>query len=91
MDDCSEDEEDILKIILERCPQNISKPWYRESIKVVETGEEIFTDLIWKEKRVILFLGENSEGFEKAKETDFSCYCLDETFDIDEFISKIEV
>ena len=91
LDDCSEEEEDIIKTIAERCPQNISKPWYRESLKVIETGEEIFTDLIWKDKKVILFLSENVEGYQRAKETDFDCYCLCENFDIDEFVSKIEV
>ena len=85
------EEEDILNAIREKCPQNISKPWYGESVKVVETNEEIYTDLIWKEKKVILFLSENHENYQKAKETDFSCYCLNEAFDIDEFISKIEV
>jgi len=91
IDECSEEEEDILNAIREKCPQNISKPWYGESVKVVETNEEIYTDLIWKEKKVILFLSENHENYQKAKETDFSCYCLNEAFDIDEFISKIEV
>ncbi len=91
LDDCDEEEEDIVKIILEKCPQNISKPWYGESIKVIETGDEIYTDLIWKEKKVILFLGENAEGYEKAKGTEFSCFCLNKNFDIDDFISKIEV
>lgn len=91
LDDCSEEEEDTIKTIAERCPQNISKPWYRESLKVIETGEEIFTDLIWKDKKVILFLSENVEGYQRAKETDFDCYCLCENFDIDEFVSKIEV
>ena len=78
-------------MISDKCPQNISKPWYRESIKIIETGEEIFTDLIWKDKKVILFLSENIEEYQKAKVTDFNCYCLSEDFDIDEFISKIEV
>lgn len=91
IDDCSEDEESLIKIISDKCPQNISKPWYRESIRIIETGEEVFTDLIWKDKKVILFLSENIEEYQKAKETDFSCYCLSEDFDIDEFISKIEV
>lgn len=91
IDDCSEEEEGILKTILEKCPQNISKPWYGESIKVVETGEEIYTSLIWKEKKVILFLKENETGYEIAKATEFTCYCLNEDFDVDEFISKIEV
>lgn len=91
IEDCGEEEKDILKTILKKCPQKISKPWYREKLKVLETGEEIFTDLIWKEKKVILFLSENVEDYEKAKETEFACYCLNENFDIDEFISKIEV
>ena len=62
-----------------------------KDIKIVETGEEIFTDLIWKDKKVILFLSENIEEYQKAKCTEFSCYCLNEEFDIDEFLSKIEV
>ena len=91
IDECGEAEEDILKAIREKCPQNISKPWYGESIKIVETSEEIYTDLIWKDKKVILFLSENHESYQRAKETEYNCYCLNEAFDIDEFISKIEV
>ena len=91
IDDCSEDEENLLKTILKKCPQNISKPWYGESIRVVETGEVIYTDLIWKEKKIILFLKENKEGYEKAKSTEFTCYWLNEDFDVNEFVSKIEV
>ena len=33
----------------------------------------------------------NEESYQKVKETEFTCYCLNETFDIDEFISNIEV
>ena len=80
-----------MKTIQKKCPKNISKPWYKESIKISETGVELFTDLVWKEKKVILFLGENEKSYKIAKETDFDCYCLSEEFNIDEFISKIEV
>jgi hypothetical protein len=91
IEDCSSEEEDVLKTIQKKCPKNISKPWYKESIKISETGVELFTDLVWKEKKVILFLGENEKSYKIAKETDFDCYCLSEEFNIDEFISKIEV
>lgn len=91
LDDCSEKDESIIEKIRDVCPSGISKPWYKESIKIIETGEVISTDLIWKEKKVILFLADNINEYKKAKKTDFSCFYLDEKFDIDEFILKIEV
>lgn len=91
IEDCNEEEQERLKEIKEKCPQNISKPWYGESIRIVESDEVVYTDLLWKEKKVILFLSNNKEEYEKAKKTDFDCYCLSEPFDIDELFEKIEV
>ncbi len=91
IDDASDADKILLQILSERCPENISKPWYGESINIVETNEEICVDLIWKEKKIMLFLSENIEDYQKALKTDFHCYCLAEDFDVDEFILQIEV
>ena len=42
-----------------------------------------------KDKKVILFLGENKDVYIIAKNTDWKCYCTEEQFDIDSFLKDI--
>ena len=70
---------------------NIVKPVYQQTIKILETGEKIYTDLIWRSKKVMLFLDENKDSYEIARKTGWYCYCTSETFHIDEFLERIQV
>jgi hypothetical protein len=54
-------------------------------------GEEIFADLMWKDKKVLLFLGENQDAYEQAAILDWKRYCTAEEFSVEEFIKTIEV
>ena len=81
----------VLTEIAKKCPDTISKPWYREAFKIAETNEEVFTDLIWKEKKVMLFLSESKDEYEKALKTGWHCYCTSFDFNVDEFLKRIEV
>lgn len=90
--DCySSEETKLITEIKNRGMSNIAKPFYQKSVKIVETGEKIFTDLLWKEKKVILFLKENENYYQQAKKIGWHCYCTVEPFDIDEFLNRIEV
>lgn len=92
MGDCySSEETKLITEIKNRGMSNIAKPFYQKSVKIVETGEKIFTDLLWKEKKVILFLKENENYYQQAKKIGWHCYCTVEPFDIDEFLNRIEV
>lgn len=89
IDDCEDEDIEIVDKIKANCPNEIAKPWYREAVKVVESDEKIFPDLLWKEKKVMLFLNENIEEYEKALRTGWYCYCTSKDFDIEEFLNRI--
>lgn len=91
LEDCSAQDRKTIEQIAEQCPHSIEKPWYAESIKIIETGEEIFADLMWKDKKVLLFLSENQDAYEKAAILDWKRYCTAEEFSVEEFINNIEV
>lgn len=89
--DCDDDEYELIRQFLDYSEINISKPLYRESVVIIETGEKFFVDQIWKDKKVMLFLGDSQSDFEIAKKTGWHCYCTKESFEIKEFIRRIEV
>lgn len=91
LEDAVDSELSVLTEIAKKCPDTISKPWYREAFKIAETNEEVFTDLIWKEKKVMLFLSESKDEYEKALKTGWHCYCTSFDFNVDEFLKRIEV
>ncbi|MBR7179095.1 MAG: DEAD/DEAH box helicase [Oscillospiraceae bacterium] len=91
LEDCDGEDQQIIEQIAKQCPKNIEKPWYAESVRIIETGEEIYADLMWKGKKVMLFLAENQDGYEKAACLDWKCYCTAEGFSVEEFIKNIEV
>ena len=91
-EDCYTDaEQHLIAEIKSRNIVNIVKPVYQQTIKILETGEKIYTDLIWRSKKVMLFLDENRDSYEIARKTGWYCYCTSETFDIDEFLERIQV
>ena len=91
-EDCYTDEEQhLIAEIKSRNIVNIVKPIYQQTVKILETGEKIYTDLIWRSKKVMLFLDENRDSYEIARKTDWYCYCTSEIFDIDEFLERIQV
>lgn len=91
LDDCEKEEQGIIEQLLEKGDVAISKPIYRESAEIVETGETFFVDQIWKEKKVMLFLMENYDDYLVARKTGWYCYCTKEPIDVDDFLQRIEV
>ena len=65
------------------------KPFYRGSIRFVETGQRVVSDLLWKQSKVALFLKENKDDYELAKNSDWKVFCLVDTFDLQGFQSLI--
>lgn len=89
-EDCEEGpEREIFDEIIIRGRGDLSKPLYKESIVIIESGTRYETDLLWPDKKVILFLGENRDVYIVAKNTDWKCYCTEERFDIDSFLKDI--
>lgn len=91
LDDCDDTEAEIIRRIMNSSCNNISKPIYGESIRIIETGEVFYVRQLWKEKNVMLFLKDDMEDCEIAKKTGWHCYSTTEDFDVEEFIKRIEV
>ena len=89
--DCEDDEEEtsIINNIADRCSDNMAKPIYYESFTIPEKEETFSSDLIWPEKKVILFLKDRQEDYKVALKTGWHCYCTAEDIDVDEFIDRI--
>lgn len=93
MDDCSDDELPIIEKLMKMCPENISKPFYGEQISFPEfdRNEILSVNLIWKEKRTMLFLQDNIDDYYKAKSSGWNCFLVGEDFDYSGFLKLIEV
>lgn len=90
LDDCTyEYEEDILKQLLEKSPEYIDRPYYDKTAKIEESGEEFSANLIWVERKVILFLSDSYDDYLIAKKTGWNVYCTKDGFDVDELLRKV--
>lgn len=89
LDDCEGDEVNIIKQITDK-NVNVSAPLYNTKAKIIESQEEFYATLAWREKHVLFFLADSIEDYEIAKRTGWSCYCTSVPFDIEEFIEKIK-
>lgn len=90
-DDCNDEEFNIIERIAQMCHNPIVKPIYNEQIRIINTGEEITVNELWPDKKVMLFISDNSEDYEIAKKTGWSCYMVSKSLDIHSFIKRIEV
>ncbi len=90
LDDCFDDNETkIILALKERSPEVIARPYYSKTVKIEETGESFTTNLLWDQKKVILFLNDAYEDYLLAKKTGWDIYCTKEGFDITEFLEKV--
>lgn len=90
-DDCeSSEEKEIINKLKEYNLVCKSKPIYGETCILLELNEEVYVDLLWKDKKVMLFLDENYDSYVEAQKTGWKCYCTRNGFDIDSFIRDIE-
>ena len=90
LEDCSNDNEiEIVERIKSLSPQSIAKPYYQKTVKIEETGETFITNLIWDEKKVILFLNDTYDDYKLAKKTGWFVYCTKDGFDVNELLEKV--
>ncbi len=86
-----EDQLDLIRTIASRMEDgSYDKPHYSASITIVQDERKINADLVWPTSKVLLFLRENSENYEAAKSTNWTGFCLDDSFNIPAFIQKIK-
>ena len=69
---------------------DLSKPIYNEEIVVRETGSRYETNLIWDDKKVILFLSELKDEYQVVKMSKWKCFCTADDFDVEKFLESIE-
>ena len=90
LEDCFDSNEiEIIEKIKSRSPKSITRPYYRKTVKIEETGESFIANLIWEEKKVILFLNDTYDGYKLAKKTGWFVYCTKDEFDINELLEKV--
>ena len=90
LDDCFDDEEiSLISELRDKTPEIIAKPYYSKSVKIEDTGEIFVANLIWAEKKVILFLNDAYEDYLLAKQTGWHVYCTKDGFDTNELLEKV--
>lgn len=90
LDDCFDDEEiEIIMKLKQNSSRFIAKPYYSKTVKIEETGEIFTANLIWDQKKVILFLNDSYDDYLLAKKTGWSVYCTNEGFDIMELLERL--
>ena len=70
---------------------NYEKPYYCGAITVISSNEKIEANLLFKNSKTLLFLQNNFENYEKALETDWNCYLINEDINIKDFVGKISL
>ena len=86
-----EDEIQLFKELKEyKQLDNHEKPYYSASITLKDTKEKIFADLIWPKANVLFFLKDSDAEYQKAKQTNWHCFCLNDNFSKNTFLNLIE-
>ena len=91
LDDCEEDEAQIIQKIKDRQIGKIEKPLYRETLEIKELGDTVQPVLAWIKKKIMLFIDDCDDDYDTAVKTGWKCFSTVRGFDIDEFIDAIEV
>ena len=66
------------------------KPVYGGSVRLERSSDVIYPDLIWPEQKVMLFLKDNYNEFERGLETDWHCFITDDSFNMNLFLKLIK-
>lgn len=74
----TQDEKSFLDLLIQKSDEllNCEKPINNGNMKIIEINEEIQVDLIWNNSKVLLFLSDNEENYEKVKRSDWKCFCI---------------
>lgn len=91
IDDCEKNEVEVIEALKVNCPENIEKPWYRKSIKIIETNEIVQPVLLWEKSKVMLFINDCNDDFEAATRTGWNCFTTRETINEHDLFKLIEV
>lgn len=71
LEDCADDEIEVVKRISEII--TVEPDVYNEIFKIEATGEMFCANLVWMDRKILLFLRDNSEDYEMAEKTGWNC------------------
>lgn len=91
IEDCDEKDERVIRKIIENIKEDSEKPIYNAKVEALNLKTKITVNELWEKSKVMLFLSDNIENFEKAQKTGWKCYLLDDNINIDEFLERIEM
>ena len=90
LDDCYDDNEiDLITKVKEYSPEIISRPFYNKTVKIEETGETFVANLVWEDKKVILFLNDGYDDYLIAEKTGWDVFCTKTGFNFNELLEKV--
>lgn len=88
--DCEESEETIIKKLMKNCTDGLEKPIYSPTVEIISKKQKITVNELWSNAKVMLFLSENKDDYNIAKESGWNCFIIDKNFDIKEFLRSIK-
>ncbi len=90
LEDCFEENEiRIVTQLKEKSPSSIERPYYNKTVTIKDFGKDFFVNIFWKKAKTMLFLNDEVDSYNIAKESGWNCFCTAEEFDINELLSKI--
>lgn len=91
--DCANDwEREVFEKISDATTDgNFEKPYYDVELEIPSTSVSFTCSLAWKSKKVLLFLDEDIDSYERAVDTGWSCFLISPEFDVQSFVKAIEV
>ncbi len=92
LQDCSENEKPVIEDIITADIKDIVKPILGEMVTYSDnTIDDSFeVNLIWPEKKVMLFLDGYEEEYQAGKMSDYRCFSTTDNFDAGEFLDSIK-
>ena len=82
---------DDLEVLIADAMRNASvpKPDYSWVDIEVEGEEGVYADLVWRDKKVMVFAPDNRDSYVAAKDSDYKCFIFDTSVDVDAFVNAV--
>ena len=77
----------LIALMKEYC---VPTPDYEEIDFDIDEDSGLYAELLWEKKKVMAFAQSNTESYEYAKDSQYTCFLFDENVDLDAFIDSIK-
>ena len=83
---------DELEVSIAEAMRNASvpKPDYSWVDIETEEGETPYADLVWRDRKVMVFAPDNRDSYDAVKDSDYKCFIFDSSIDIDTFVNALK-